>query len=95
MRENEIQIGVGSALWWAAFGGAIFTVGLLLILLAYSTQQIIPTVPKNYVGTFPYVSTEAFNIGLVTAGVGFIFLVYSKYRLAKLGIMKRSLMGRD
>ncbi len=90
MRNNyyKVLIGVGNAQWWATIGSSIFAVGLILIALAYSTLKIIPTVPSNYVGVFPSISFEAYSVGIVVAAFGFVLMLYSRYKLAKISWIK-------
>jgi len=89
MRDYDVWVRIGVAQWWATIGGTLFTVGLLFILLAYSTQQAITTVPSNYVGRFPFISYQAFNIGTVLAGIGVILVIYGRFKLSMISKMRQ------
>lgn len=75
---------LGNAQWWATFGAALFTGGSILIALSYSTLRIIGTIPANYTGAVPSIGFQAYSVGIAIASLGFILMLYSRYKLAKL-----------
>ena len=56
----------------------------MLVALAYSTLEIISTVPSNYMGVVPSVGFEAYSAGIIIAAFGFVLMLYSRYKLARL-----------
>lgn len=86
--EKAVLIGMGSAQWWTILGAAIFTAGLILLALAYSTIQIIATVPSNILGSAPAVGFQDYSIAILVTAFGFVLMLFGKFKIAKLNWIK-------
>ncbi|MDE1860148.1 MAG: hypothetical protein KGH72_00335 [Candidatus Micrarchaeota archaeon] len=86
LEQNRILLGIAISQWWASVGAAMFTIGVILIALAYATIRIIPSLQSYYTGIFPTVSFEAYTIGIIIVTIGLVLMLYSRYSLARLNL---------
>ncbi len=84
LKQNILRFNgdVANTQWWTIFGSALFASGLIILTISYSSLQIIYTLPSQYLGSnFFSVSNQVFDVGIVAAVLGFLILLYSKFKL--------------
>ncbi len=88
----NMDVETATSIWWTLVGASLFVVGLILMSLSYTTLQLLTTVPTNAAvnlpSGFPQLSAQALNAGVVLAVLGLLIMIWSKFKLSRLNLMR-------
>lgn len=86
MVVRSIEVRIANIQWWTILGGVLFSTGLILIFLSYSTLYILPSVPSPSSSSFLALGGQTLVVGIIGSALGLIIMLYSKFRLSTLSL---------